>query len=196
MADVPTSDMTARAARAEPFRQHLERLLRRRVTYFIARDYADLITAFHAQRVHLLNVHTGSVGGGVRQLCADRAADRARWRAGRLPHGNRRAGGLAVARVEDLKARTLTLVDERSASGYKLPRALLEREFQMRAGREYQVNFSGRHDNSIMGVANGLYEAAAVGSAVRTDLLRQKLLDPDSLRVIYTSPCCRIRPGA
>ncbi len=190
MADVPTSDMTRRAARAEPFRLHLERLLQRRVSYFIARDYADLVTAFHAQRVHLLNVHTGSVEQEV--VCGGYVPI-----AQPIEPGGELAGyrmeivvpaGSPLRRVEDLKARTLTLVDERSASGYKLPRALLEREFRMRAGREYQVNFSGRHDNSIMGVANGLYEAAAVGSAVRTDLLRQKLLDPDSLRVIYTSP--------
>lgn len=190
MADVPTSDMTARAARAEPFRLHLEQALGRRVTYFIARDYADLIAAFRAQRVHLLNVHTGSVEQEVQ--CAGYVPIAQPIDADGELSGYRMEivvpADSPLRRVEDLRGRTLTLVDERSASGYKLPRALLEREFGMRAQREYQVNFSGRHDNSIMGVANGLYEAAAVASAVRADLLRQKLLDPDSLRILYASP--------
>ena len=190
LADVPTSDMSERAARAEPFRLHLEQLLRRRVSYFIARDYSDLIAAYRAGRVHLLNIQTGGVEQAV--VChgfvplaqpRDAQGEVAGYQMEILVPARS-----AIRHPSELKGRTLTFVDERSASGYMAPRTLLAKEFGLEAGKDYKFDFSGRQDNSIVGVANGLYQAAAVASAVREDLQRQGLMSADSVRVIYRSP--------
>jgi len=189
MADVPTSDMQARAVRAEPFRRHLETALGRPVQYFVARDYADLLSAFHAGRVHLVNINTGSVEQEV--VCA-----------GYVPlvqpvDDKGEAAGLRmeivvpahspIQRPEELKGQTLTFVDAHSMSGFKTPRALLAKDFGLEAGRDYRFDFSGRHDSSLMGVVSGLYAAAAVSSKVRRDLERARLVEPQDLRVIYSS---------
>ncbi|MFN7964931.1 MAG: PhnD/SsuA/transferrin family substrate-binding protein [Acidobacteriota bacterium] len=48
-----------------------------------------------------------------------------------------------------------------SNSGYKAPAQILENEFKLEVDRDYQAAFSGKHDNSILGVLNRDYDAAA-----------------------------------
>lgn len=189
LADVPTSDMTERAAQAEPFLRYMEKAVGRKFTYFVAKDYTDLLAAFKANRIHLININSGSVESEVR--CHGYVP---------LAQAVDTKGNIAGAQMElivpansplktarDLKGHKLTFVNEQSNNGYKTPRALLAKEFGLEAGRDYSFNFSGRHDNSVMGVANGLYEAAASGSDVREKLLRDGMIDAATVRVVYTS---------
>ena len=47
--------------------------------------------------------------------------------------------------------------------------------------------FSGKHDNSILGVVNKDYEAAAVANSVLNRMLDRKVFDPAKIRSIYKS---------
>ena len=52
---------------------------------------------------------------------------------------------------------------------------------------QYEPLFSGGHDNSIMGVASGDYDAAAVASDVFERMARRGQVNADDFRVIYRS---------
>ncbi len=189
LADVPGTDMYTHAATAAPFLQHLEKILKRKVSYFAARDYSDLLTAFKANKVHLLNINTGSVEQEVHcngfipiAQPIDASGNVAGYQMEIIVPATS-----PIKSIRDLKGRKVTFVDEKSASGYKVPRIILAREFGMEAGKDYTFEFSGRQDNSIMGAANGVYDAVTVASSARHILLRDKLIDAAVLRIIYVS---------
>ncbi len=47
--------------------------------------------------------------------------------------------------------------------------------------------FSGKHDNSILGVANKDYPAASIANSVLDRMLRRDVVSADQLETIYTS---------
>ncbi len=189
LADVAGTDMYSHAARAAPFILHLEKILKRKVSYFAARDYSDLLLAFKANRVHLININTGSVEQEVHcngfvpiAQPIDGAGNIAGYQMEIVV-----PAASAIKSVRDLKGQKITFVDENSASGYKVPRIILAREFGLEAGKDYSFEFSGRQDSSIMGATNGVYQAVAIASLFRQNLLRDKLIEASALRVIFVS---------
>lgn len=89
--------------------------------------------------------------------------------------------------VSDLRGKTVTFTDPSSNSGFKAPYVLLRHDFGLLPQRDYQIEFSFGHDNSIQGIADGRYQAAAVASdmlerAIGTNRVRAK-----DIRVIYES---------
>ncbi|MET3663376.1 ABC-type phosphate/phosphonate transport system substrate-binding protein [Aquamicrobium ahrensii] len=57
----------------------------------------------------------------------------------------------------------------------------------MTPGEDYEIIYSGKHDNSILGVANGDYDAAPVADSVLIRMTDRGLVDGDALRVVYES---------
>ena len=74
--------------------------------------------------------------------------------------------GSGVEKIEDLKGKKLAFTAETSNSGFKAPSALLKSEYKLEAGKDFEPVFSGKHDNSVLGVANKDYPAAAVANSV------------------------------
>ena len=74
-----------------------------------------------------------------------------------------------------------------SNSGFKAPSAILKSNFKLVAKEDFKTTFSGKHDNSILGVANKDYEAAAVANSVLKRMIRRKAVDPSKIRSIYKS---------
>src|SRR5262249_22691969 len=74
-----------------------------------------------------------------------------------------------------------------SNSGVKAPSALLEWEFNLIAKRDYEPVFSGKHDNSIIGVANKDYDAAAIANDVMFRMFDRNVVDKSKIRTIYKS---------
>jgi phosphonate transport system substrate-binding protein len=95
--------------------------------------------------------------------------------------------GSGIEKVEDIKGKKLAFTSETSNSGYKAPSALLREKFKMEAGRDFEPVFSGKHDNSILGVANKDYPAAAIASEVRRRMIGRDVVKADATRVIYSS---------
>jgi len=87
----------------------------------------------------------------------------------------------------DLRGRSLAFTAKTSNSGFKAPSALLLSEFGLRAEKDYKVAFSGKHDNSVLGVANRDYEAAAIANEVMKRMFERKVVDPSKIRSIYKS---------
>src|SRR5690606_30053599 len=74
-----------------------------------------------------------------------------------------------------------------SNSGYKAPSALLASSYNMKADVDYKTAFSGKHDNSIIGVANKDYDAAAIANSVLNRMVERNVVDESKLRSIYKS---------
>ena len=57
----------------------------------------------------------------------------------------------------------------------------------MKAGTDFEPVFSGKHDNSILGVANKDYPAAAIANSVMTRMIERDVVKADQIVSIYKS---------
>jgi phosphonate transport system substrate-binding protein len=87
----------------------------------------------------------------------------------------------------DIKGKKLAFTAPTSNSGFKAPSALLESEFNLVAKRDYEPVFSGKHDNSILGIANKDYDAAAIANEVMFRMFERNVVDKSKIRTIYKS---------
>jgi phosphonate transport system substrate-binding protein len=88
----------------------------------------------------------------------------------------------------DLRGRKLAFTSPTSNSGFKVPSVLLREKFGLEAGRDYTSEFSGRHENSILGVVNKDYDAAAIANEVRRRMMARGVVKEGQIRSIYKSP--------
>jgi phosphonate transport system substrate-binding protein len=87
----------------------------------------------------------------------------------------------------DLKGKKVAFTAPTSNSGFKAPSAILESEFNLKAERDFTPVFSGKHDNSVLGVANKDYDAAAIANEVMFRMFERKVVDKAKIRTIYKS---------
>jgi phosphonate transport system substrate-binding protein len=92
-----------------------------------------------------------------------------------------------IEKVEDIKGRQLAFTSPTSNSGFKAPSALLKAEFDMIQDRDFEATFSGKHDNSILGVANSDYDAASIANSVKLRMIEREVVAEADLKVLYTS---------
>lgn len=172
----------------QEFMDHLARETGKRVQFFAVQSNAAQIEAMRAGRLHVAGFNTGSVPLAVN--CAGFVPiTMMASRDGRFGYNMEiivQAQG-NLQRIEDLRGRLVAFTAQTSNSGFKAPSALLESQFGLRADRDYRTAFSGRHDNSILGVANRDYDAAAIANSVMVRMVARGAVDATRLRSIYRS---------
>ncbi len=170
------------------FLDHLEGIVSREVRFFPVQSNAAQIEAMRAGRLHIGGFNTGSVplavncAGFVPMTMMAREDGSFGYEMELI---TRRDSG--IEKVEDLRGRKLTFTSPTSNSGFKAPSVLLEAEFGLVADRDFDPSFSGRHDNSVLGVLQGDYEVAAVANQVIDQVLARGVGSRDDLRVLYRS---------
>lgn len=92
-----------------------------------------------------------------------------------------------IQSIEDIRGKTLTLTQPGSNSGYKAPLVLLMQDFGLQVERDYYIRFSRGHDASILGVADGTFEVAAVAGDLLHRAIDRGVVKDDAVRVIYES---------
>jgi phosphonate transport system substrate-binding protein len=184
----PTEDPAVYQDAFGEFIDHLSELTGRPVVYFPVRSYAAQIEAMRAGRLHVAGFAAGSVEEGVNAAgfipVAVMAADDGTY--GYEMEIVVRAGS-DIRSLDDLRGRQLAFVSPTSNSGFKAPSALLYAELGMKPDVDYRTAFSGGHDNSILGVVNGDYEAAAIASSVLDRMIARDVLAEEDLEIVYTS---------
>lgn len=184
----PVEDPAVYARVWDGFVKHMTEVTGKKVVFFPVQSYAAQYEAMRSGRLHVAGVNTG--GNPVAVSCA-----------GFVPFAMMASkdgsfgyemelivpADSAVRSPADLKGKTLTFTSKTSNSGFKAPSALLKSEFGMEAEKDFKVSFSGKHDNSILGVANKDYEAAAVANSVLKRMVDRKVVDPAKIRTIYRS---------
>jgi phosphonate transport system substrate-binding protein len=170
------------------FLDHLEQVTGRRVRFFPVQSNAAQIEAMRAGRLHVAGFNTGSVplavncAGFVPVTMMARADGSFGYEMEILTRSDS-----GIESVQELAGRTLAFTSPTSNSGFKAPSVLLEDEFGLVADRDFEPAYSGRHDNSVLGVLHGDYDAAAVANIVIGQVLERGVGNPDDLRVLYRS---------
>lgn len=170
------------------FMKHVGKVTGKRVSFFAVQSNAAQIEAMRAGRLHVAGYNTGS--NPIAVNCA-----------GFVPFAMMAAkdGSFGyemeiithvdspIKKVEDIKGRTLAFTSPTSNSGFKAPSALLKAEFNMIKDRDFKTTFSGKHDNSVLGVANKDYEAASIANTVMFRMFARGVVKKDQIRTIYKS---------
>lgn len=170
------------------FLDHMAKVTGKRVQFFPVQSNAAQLEAMRAGRLHIAGFNTGSnpiavACAGFRPFTIMANADGS--------YGYEMEiityPGSGITSLPELKGRTLAFTSETSNSGFKAPQALLEAEFGLAVDRDYKPAFSGGHDNSILGVANKDYDAAAIANSVLTRMEARGVVNRKDLVTIYKS---------
>jgi phosphonate transport system substrate-binding protein len=94
----------------------------------------------------------------------------------------------SINSLADLKDKTLSFGSESSTSGHLMPRSfLLAAKIDPDTDLK-RISFSGAHDATVAAVAGGKVDAGALNISVWEKLNEQKKVDPNVVRVFYTTP--------
>jgi phosphonate transport system substrate-binding protein len=172
----------------DEFLAHLSKTTGKRVVFFPVQSNAAQIEAMRAGRLHVAGFNTGS--NPIAVNCAG-FVPFAMMASKTNAYGYEmeiivQADG-PIQKIEDLKGRTVAFTDPNSNSGYKAPSALLKAQYGLEANRDFKPAFSGKHDNSVIGVANKDYDAAAIANSVKNRMIVRRAVDGTKIRTIYKS---------
>ncbi|UYG00235.1 phosphate/phosphite/phosphonate ABC transporter substrate-binding protein [Halomonas sp. GD1P12] len=184
----PVEDPAVYAEVWADFLEHLSEATGKEVQFFPVQSNAAQQEALRAGRLHIAGFNTGGVPvavncGGFRpfaMMAADDGSFGYEMEIITYPDSG-------IASVEDLQGRQLAFTSETSNSGFRAPSALLRSEYGMEAGEDFETAFSGSHDNSILGVVNQDYDAAAIANSVAKRMLARGVVNEGDFDVIYTS---------
>lgn len=169
------------------FQRHLSEATGKRVVYYSVHSNSAQVEAMRSGRLHIAGFSTGPTGYAVNL-------------AGYVPiavKGYEDAfqgynlitivrNDSDIKTMEDLKGRTVAHTAVSSNSGNLAPRALFP-ALGIVPDEDYKVAYSGKHDQSVMGVLSGDYDAAPVASDVYDRMVDAGRVKEDDFRIIYRS---------
>ncbi|MDI6747660.1 MAG: phosphate/phosphite/phosphonate ABC transporter substrate-binding protein [Rhodocyclaceae bacterium] len=171
----------------KPFTDHLAQCTGKKVVFFQVQSNSAEIEAMRSGRLHVGGFSTGPTAFAVNI-------------AGAVPFAVKgtekefQGYNLIVVvkkdspfqKLTDLKGRKLAHTSPSSNSGHMAPMALFPKE-GLTPDKDYKILFSGKHDQSVMGVNSGDYDAAAVASDVFYRMAGRGQVKEEDFRVIYRS---------
>jgi phosphonate transport system substrate-binding protein len=170
------------------FLTHLEKETGKPVVFFPVQSNAAQIEAMRSGRLHIAGFNTGS------NPLAVNCAGFSPFTIMASKDGNfgyemeiLTYPGSGIETVADIKGKQLAFTSPTSNSGFKAPSAILKSEFGLVAERDFEPVFSGKHDNSILGVANKDYPAASIANSVLARMISRDVVKPDQVISIYKS---------
>lgn len=202
---VITSENEAdRVTRYKPVRTYLEKKLGVKVTWRTATDYAGIIEGVRAGKVQIARFGPASYAkcwmitkGAVEPLVGDLDKD------GSFGYYSAIVvkADSPYTSVADLKGKKLAFADPNSTSGFQAPKFFLGEEGYAADTFFGATGFSGSHENSVMAVMNGTYDAAATwwNNERRSNPQRMAdkgMIPQKSWRVIWKSPNLPSSPWA
>ena len=167
---------------------YLEKVTGKNVVFFPYKTNMAEIKAMKAGILHIAGFSTGSVPIAVKE-------------AGFVPlfvMGNSKGEygyrmefitykGSGINTLKDIKNQTLLLTAPSSYSGYKLPLKILDKKFNYKVGRDFEIRCSGRHSKSILGIFKHKYKVASVASSVKNRMIKEGKVSKDGIKVLYRS---------
>jgi phosphonate transport system substrate-binding protein len=170
------------------FLVHLESMTGKKVVFFPVQSNAAEIEAMRSGRLHIAGFNTGSNPlavncAGFNPFTIMASADGSfGYEMEILTYP-----GSGIEKVEDIRGKTLAFTSPTSNSGFKAPSAILKADFDMIPERDFTPVFSGKHDNSILGVANKDYPAASIANSVLARMIQRDVVKEDQLVTLYRS---------
>lgn len=169
------------------FMDYLSKKTGKKVKWFGAESYAAQVEAMRSGRLHVAGISTGptvfgvNLAGYVPVAIMGKKDGRFGYKLQLITHKSS-----DIKAVKDMKGRKIAHVTPSSNSGNQAPRALFK-AMGVTPDKDYEVTYSGKHDNSIMGVANKDYDAAPVASSVLDRMHDKGVVNKDNLRIIWES---------
>ncbi len=170
------------------FQKHLSDITGKKVVYYTVHSNAAQVEAIRSGRLHIAGFSTGPTGyavnlGGYVPIAVKGTAE-----------GFQGYNLITVVRndspiqtMADLKGKMVAHTSASSNSGNLAPRALFP-SIGITPDKDYKVKYSGKHDQSIMGVLSKDYDAAPVASDVFTRMVNAGRINGEDFRTIFTSP--------
>lgn len=170
------------------FLDHMEKVTGKKVVFFPVQSNAAQIEAMRSGRLHVAGFNTGSNPLAVNCAGFESFAIMASL-TGHFGYEMEiiTYPGSGIKKVEDIRGKTLAFTSPTSNSGKKAPSAILKSKFDMIADRDFKAVFSGKHDNSILGVANKDYIAASIANSVKSRMIKRGVIKAEDVITIYKS---------
>ena len=184
----PVEDPFVYAKVWDGFIRHMEQGTGKKVQFFPVQSNAAQLEAMRAGRLHIAGFNTGSNPlavncAGFRSFAMMARADNSfGYEMEIITYP-----GSGIEKIEDIRGGKMAFTSQTSNSGFKAPSALLAAEYGLVAEKDYDPVFSGKHDNSILGVANKDYPVAAVANSVLNRMISRNVVKPEQLVTIYKS---------
>lgn len=168
------------------FLDYLEESTGKKVKWYGAESYAAQVEAMRSGRLHIAGISTGPTCfaanlAGYVPFAIMSGPEGYGYKLQLITHVDS-----DIEEFKDLKGAKVAHVTPSSNSGNQAPRALFQ-EMGIVPGEDYEVNYSGKHDNSILGVANQDYDAAPIASSVLDRMAAKGVVSMDDLRIIWES---------
>ncbi len=167
---------------------HIAKKTGRPVKWYGPESYAAQVEAMRSGRLHISGFAAGATVYGVNlggfhpvAMMGDKNGTFRGYRLWLITHKDS-----DIKTVKDLKNRKVAHVTPASNSGDQAPRALFKKE-GITPDEDYKVVYSGKHDNSIMGVVNKDYDAAPIASTVMVRMIERKMFDRSAVRIVWES---------
>ena len=180
----------------KPFADYLGTCTGKKVRYYDVVSSAAAIEALRSGRMHIGTLSTGDTAFAVNVAGAIPFAVRGNERGNEKSSKAEIQGyqlwvivkaGSAYQTLADLKGKKIAHTTPSSNSGNMAPRALFPAE-GLTPDKDYKVLYSGKHDNSILGVAAGDYDAAPIAHDILVRLAERGAVKMDGFRIIWKSP--------
>ncbi|MDT0684273.1 phosphate/phosphite/phosphonate ABC transporter substrate-binding protein [Roseicyclus sp. F158] len=170
-----------------PFIDHLEESTGKDVQFFAVQSNSAEVEAMRSGRLHIAGFSTGPTPFAVNLAgavpFAIMGADDGRF--GYTLQVYTQADS-DIQEMPDLAGKRIAHTSPTSNSGNQAPRALFP-DLGVVPDEDYEVNYSGSHDQSMLGVVAGDYDAAPVASEVVERMAERGLYDPEEVRIVWES---------
>lgn len=170
------------------FQNYLEEATGKKVIYYTVQSNAAEVEAMRSGRLHIAGFSTGPTGFAVNLAGYVPIAVKG------YPDGFQGYNLIVVTKkdsginsLDDLKGKKVAHTSASSNSGNLAPRAIFP-QHGIVPDKDYTVVYSGKHDQSILGVAHGDYDAAPVASDVYKRMAAAGRINADEFKIVFTSP--------
>jgi phosphonate transport system substrate-binding protein len=171
----------------KPFTDYLAKCTSKRVVFYQVQSNAAEIEAMRSGRLHVGGFSTGPTAFAVNLAGAVPFAVKGtekEYQGYHLIVVVKK--GSPFQKLADLKGKKVAHTSPSSNSGHLAPLALFPGEGLV-PDKDYKILFSGKHDQSVMGVGTGDYDAGAVASDVFERMAARGQIKEADYRVIYRS---------
>ena len=183
----PIEDPAVYANLFKGFTEYLAACTQKKVVYYTVQSNAAQIEAMRSGRLHIAGLASGETGFAVNLAGAVPFAIKGN------KDGPRMYRQVVVVKKEspfkvlaDLKGKKVAHTAPSSNSGHLAPLALFPKE-GITPGKDYNILFSGKHDQSLAGVLKGDYDAAPITSDIYDRWIMRGQMKADDTRIIYRS---------
>ncbi|WP_138934669.1 phosphate/phosphite/phosphonate ABC transporter substrate-binding protein [Roseovarius arcticus] len=170
-----------------PFIEHLKEVTGKDVQFFAVQSNSAEVEAMRSGRLHIAGFSTGPTPFAVNLAGVEPFA---------IMGGDDGQFGYKlqvytqadsdIKEMSDLAGKRVAHTSPTSNSGNQAPRALFP-DLGVVPDEDYEVSYSGSHDQSMLGVVAGDYDAAPVASEVVDRMAERGLYDPADVRIVWES---------